>query len=78
MIEAVENHMPQVVVIDEIGTEAEALAARTIAERGVTHGQVSLIPVMIETDAHSHRVEGDGRHLDGHAPDLHVHIHPRN
>ena len=35
MIEAVENHMPEVVVIDEIGTEAEALAARTIAERGV-------------------------------------------
>jgi stage III sporulation protein SpoIIIAA len=35
MIEAVENHMPEVVVIDEIGTEREALAARTIAERGV-------------------------------------------
>jgi stage III sporulation protein SpoIIIAA len=35
MIEAVENHMPQVVVIDEIGTEQEAGAARTIAERGV-------------------------------------------
>jgi stage III sporulation protein SpoIIIAA len=35
MIEAVENHMPEVVVIDEIGTEQEALAARTIAERGV-------------------------------------------
>jgi stage III sporulation protein SpoIIIAA len=35
MIEAVENHMPQVIVIDEIGTEAEASAARTIAERGV-------------------------------------------
>jgi stage III sporulation protein SpoIIIAA len=35
MVEAVENHMPQVVVIDEIGTAAEALAARTIAERGV-------------------------------------------
>jgi hypothetical protein len=35
MIEAVENHMPEVVVIDEIGTEAEALAGRTIAERGV-------------------------------------------
>ena len=35
MIEAVENHMPQVIVIDEIGTSAEALAARTIAERGV-------------------------------------------
>eukprot|EP00892_Ulva_mutabilis_P008563 jgi/Ulvmu1/6079/UM027_0057.1 len=44
MIEAVENHMPEVVVVDEIGTEAEALACRTIAERGVTlvataHGQ---------------------------------------
>ncbi|MDX1976481.1 MAG: R3H domain-containing nucleic acid-binding protein [Pseudanabaenaceae cyanobacterium bins.68] len=35
MIEAVENHMPDVIVIDEIGTELEALAARTIAERGV-------------------------------------------
>ena len=35
MIEAVENHMPEVVVIDEIGTEREAEAARTIAERGV-------------------------------------------
>ena len=35
MIEAVENHMPQVIVIDEIGTGLEAMAARTIAERGV-------------------------------------------
>ena len=35
MIEAVENHMPEVIVIDEIGTEQEAHAARTIAERGV-------------------------------------------
>lgn len=35
MIEAVENHMPQVIIIDEIGRELEALAARTIAERGV-------------------------------------------
>ena len=35
MIEAVENHMPEVVVVDEIGTHQEALAARTIAERGV-------------------------------------------
>ena len=35
MIEAVENHMPEAIVIDEIGTEAEAQAARTIAERGV-------------------------------------------
>ena len=43
MIEAVENHMPQVIIIDEISTELEALAARTIAEKGVqligtTHG----------------------------------------
>ncbi|RYG01240.1 MAG: AAA family ATPase, partial [Caulobacteraceae bacterium] len=44
MVEAVENHMPEVIVIDEIGTEAEAFASRTIAERGVqlvgtAHGQ---------------------------------------
>lgn len=43
MIEAVENHMPQVIIIDEIGTELEVMAARTIAEKGVqlvgtTHG----------------------------------------
>ena len=35
MVEAVENHMPEVIVIDEIGAELEAQAARTIAERGV-------------------------------------------
>ena len=35
MIEAVENHTPEVIVVDEIGTEPEAQAARTIAERGV-------------------------------------------
>lgn len=35
MIEAVENHMPEVIIVDEIGTSAEAAAARTIAERGV-------------------------------------------
>ena len=35
MIEAVENHMPEVIIIDEIGTELDANAARTIAERGV-------------------------------------------
>lgn len=35
MIEAVENHTPEVIIVDEIGTEAEAAAARTIAERGV-------------------------------------------
>ena len=35
MIEAVENHTPEVIIVDEIGTEAEAQASRTIAERGV-------------------------------------------
>lgn len=35
MIEAVENHMPEVIIIDEMGTQEEAYAARTIAERGV-------------------------------------------
>jgi len=35
MIEAVENHMPEAIIIDEMGTELEAAAARTIAERGV-------------------------------------------
>jgi stage III sporulation protein SpoIIIAA len=35
MIEAVENHMPEVIIIDEIGRQLEAEAARTIAERGV-------------------------------------------
>ncbi|MCO5580499.1 hypothetical protein L7F22_034367 [Adiantum nelumboides] len=45
MVEAVENHMPEIVIVDEIGTEAEALACRTITERGVmlvgaTHGQM--------------------------------------
>lgn len=44
MIEAVENHNPEVIIIDEIGRELEAQAARTIAERGVqligtAHGQ---------------------------------------
>ena len=43
MLEAVENHMPEVIIVDEIGTELEVLAARTIAEKGVqlvgtTHG----------------------------------------
>ncbi|XP_012072640.1 uncharacterized protein ycf45 isoform X2 [Jatropha curcas] len=35
MIEAVENHMPEVIIVDEIGTEAEALACRSIAEKGI-------------------------------------------
>lgn len=47
MIEAVENHMPEVIIVDEIGTEAESQAARTIAERGVQ---------LIAT-AHGHRLE---------------------
>ena len=47
MIEAVENHMPEVIVVDEIGTEAEAMAARTIAERGV----------QLVATAHGHRLE---------------------
>lgn len=43
MIEAIENHMPEVIIIDEIGTELEVLAARTISEKGIqligtTHG----------------------------------------
>ena len=43
MIEAVENHMPQIIIVDEIGTELEVLAAQMIAEKGVqlvgtTHG----------------------------------------
>jgi stage III sporulation protein SpoIIIAA len=47
MIEAVENHMPEVIVIDEIGTEEEAAAARTIAERGV----------QLVATAHGHSLE---------------------
>src|SRR4029453_13270757 len=47
MIEAVENHMPEVIVIDEIGTEPEAAAARTIAERGV----------QLVATAHGHSLE---------------------
>ncbi|KAJ7975560.1 P-loop containing nucleoside triphosphate hydrolases superfamily protein [Quillaja saponaria] len=44
MIEAVENHMPEVIIVDEIGTDAEARACRSIAERGImligtAHGQ---------------------------------------
>lgn len=35
LIEAVENHMPEVIVIDEIGTKLEALAASTISQRGI-------------------------------------------
>lgn len=47
MIEAVENHMPEVIIVDEISTDAEALACRSIAERGV---------VLIAT-AHGERIE---------------------
>lgn len=57
MLEAVENHMPEVIIIDEISTELEVLAARTIAERGVqligtVHGTTlkSLVqnPILVE------------------------------
>ncbi|MGM0411996.1 MAG: R3H domain-containing nucleic acid-binding protein [Pseudomonadota bacterium] len=47
MIEAVENHMPEAIIVDEIGTEAEARAARTIAERGV----------QLVATAHGHSLE---------------------
>jgi stage III sporulation protein SpoIIIAA len=47
MIEAVQNHTPEVIIVDEIGTEDEALASRTIAERGV---------ILIAT-AHGHTLE---------------------
>jgi len=47
MIEAVENHTPEVIVVDEIGTELEAQAARTIAERGV----------MLIATAHGNKLE---------------------
>ncbi|MBE0696999.1 MAG: AAA family ATPase [Anaerolineaceae bacterium] len=54
MIEAVENHNPEVIVIDEIGRELEALAARTIAERGVqligtAHGRTLENPLLNPT-----------------------------
>ncbi len=59
MIEAVENHMPEVIVIDEIGTELEAAAARTIAERGVqlvatAHGNTLENLVVVEIQNWSH------------------------
>eukprot|EP00959_Pyramimonas_sp_CCMP1952_P084007 1756709-Pyramimonas_sp.AAC.1 len=47
MIEAVENHMPEIVIVDEIGTEAEAIACRTIAERGV---QVNLRTRLVQRE----------------------------
>ena len=66
MIEAVENHMPEVVVIDEIGVEQEAFAARTIAERGVqlvgtAHGN-SLENLLDEPDALGPHRRHSGRH----------------
>ncbi|KAG2447382.1 hypothetical protein HYH02_007710 [Chlamydomonas schloesseri] len=43
MLEAVQNHGPEVLVVDELSTEEEVAAARSIAQRGVmlvatTHG----------------------------------------
>lgn len=49
-----------------------------IAERGVTHGQINFIPVMIETEAHPHHVAGSAHHVEGHALDHHLHIHPKD
>jgi CopG family nickel-responsive transcriptional regulator len=45
-------------------------ATSVIAERGVTHGQVNFIPATVETEAHTH-------HVDGHAHG-HLHTHPRD
>lgn len=65
MIEAVENHMPEVVVIDEMSTELETLSARTIAERGVqlvatahgnTLGNVILNPTLADLVGGTHTV----------------------
>ena len=65
MIEALENHMPEVIVVDEISTELEALAARTIAERGIqligtAHGNTlaNLIknPTLSDLDGGVHHV----------------------
>lgn len=47
MIEAIENHMPEVIIVDEIGTAAEVDACRTIAQRGV----------MLVGSAHGKRLE---------------------
>ncbi|KAL2327367.1 hypothetical protein Fmac_020794 [Flemingia macrophylla] len=47
MIEAVENHMPEVIIVYEIGTEAETHACRSIAERGI----------MLIGTAHGHQIE---------------------
>eukprot|EP00986_Skeletonema_menzelii_P019771 scaffold29115_cov1319-Skeletonema_menzelii.AAC.9 len=60
MLEAIENHMPQVIVIDEIGTELEALAARTIAEKGVqlvgtTHDLIGGIQYVTISDEEAKR-----------------------
>lgn len=61
MIEAIENHMPEIIIIDEIGTELEVLAAQTIAEKGVqlvgtTHG--SFLINIIKTPLLSHLIGG--------------------
>ena len=61
MVEAVENHMPECVVIDEVGTEAEALACRTIAQRGVqlvatAHG--GSLASLIKNPALAHLIGG--------------------
>ena len=47
MIEAVQNHMPEIIIVDEVGTETECIACRSIAERGV----------MLIATAHGHTLE---------------------
>ena len=80
MIEAVENHMPEVIIVDEIGTEMEALACRTIAERGVqlvgtAHGQLleNLIknPTLSDLVGRAERHPGRRRGARARMPKVH-------
>ena len=66
MIEAVENHMPEVIVIDEIGTELEAQAARTIAERGRAAHRHRPRQQPRQPDGEPDAVGPHRRHPDGH------------
>lgn len=66
MIEAVENHMPEVIIVDEIGTEAEVHACRSIAQRGVmligsAHGKK--LEDLIKNPTLSDLVNTDVNHL---------------
>jgi stage III sporulation protein SpoIIIAA len=68
MIEAVENHMPEVIIVDEIGTKEEAVACRSIAERGVmligtAHGEhlgnIIKNPTLSDLVSSSSNIESD-------------------